>query len=190
METEALRQRLNSALEFEDWTLHNEYKSIFVLAIYWEDGDMPGFKEEAYSIGTLFATAFHYDVDYYAIPSEDSHMELDRKINAFISEHRDSNNLIIIHYGGHGDPDDETAREKLAVWQLCHTAAQRSIGPSYNPSLDMQEPRSFFSWIAALPPKLHETVRIVPSLPMWSSSQHVQWVANRHHQAGTHSLRI
>ncbi|KAL8921163.1 MAG: hypothetical protein Q9172_004159 [Xanthocarpia lactea] len=130
MEAEALRHRLNSALEFEDWALHNDYKSISVLAIYWEDGDMPGFKEEAYSIGTLFATAFHYHVDYYAIPSEDSHMELDRRINSFISEHRDSNNLLIIHYGGHGDPDDETAREKLAVW-----AALSQGGPTVDWSI-------------------------------------------------------
>ncbi|KAI4194485.1 MAG: hypothetical protein LQ350_007736 [Teloschistes chrysophthalmus] len=116
METEALRRRLNSALEFEEWTLHNEYKSISVLVIYWKDADMPGFKEEAYSVGALFAGTFRYDVNYYEIPSDDSHMELDRRINTFISEHRDPDDLLIIHYGGHGDPDNETAHEKLAVW--------------------------------------------------------------------------
>lgn len=130
MATEVYRQKLNSALKFEDWSLRNNYKSISMLAIYWEEGDDAGFKEEAYSIGTLFATAFHYVVDYYAIPSEDSHMELDGRINAFISEHRDPNNLIIIHYGGHGDPDDETAREKLAVW-----AARSQGGPTVDWSI-------------------------------------------------------
>ncbi|KAL8662735.1 MAG: hypothetical protein Q9202_004427 [Teloschistes flavicans] len=130
METEALRQRLNSALEFEEWTLHNEYKSVSVLVIYWKDGDMPGFKEEADSIGVLFADTFNYDVDYYEIPSADSHMELDRRINTFISEHRDPNDLMIIHYGGHGDPDDETAREKLAVW-----AALSQGGPTVDWSI-------------------------------------------------------
>ncbi len=181
MGTEALRQRLSSALKFEDWSLRNEYKSISVLVIYWEVGDMPGFKEEAYCIGTLCATAFHYVVDYYAIPSDDSHMKLDERINAFISERRDSNNLFITHYGGHGDPDDEPTREKLVVW------AAMSQGC---PTVDMREPRSFSYWIAALPPKLLGTARIVPSVLMSSSLRHVQWVANRHHQAETPSLRI
>lgn len=130
METEALRQRLNSALEVENWTLHNDYKSVSVLAVYWQDGDMPGFKDEAYEIGNLFATEFRYDVTYFAIPSEDSHMELDREINTYIREHRDTNNLMIMHYGGHGDPDDDPAREKLAVW-----AALSKGGPTVDWSI-------------------------------------------------------
>lgn len=115
MENEALA-RINSALEFEDWNIHNEYKSISVLVLYWQDGDLPGFKDEARRVGELFAIDFHYEVEYYAIPSDNSHRRLDTKINAFLDDHGDPDHLMIIHYGGHGDPDDVSSQEKLAVW--------------------------------------------------------------------------
>lgn len=116
METEALRKRLNSALESEAWNIRNDYKSISVLVLYWQKGDMPGFKEEAHEIGELFATDFHYDVEYFEIPSDRSHMKLDMKINSFLDAHGDPDHLMIIHYGGHGDPNDENSQKKLAVW--------------------------------------------------------------------------
>ena len=39
MEAEAFTRRLNSALEVEDWKIHNEYKGISVLVLYFEDSD-------------------------------------------------------------------------------------------------------------------------------------------------------
>lgn len=116
MESEALRNKLNSALEFEEWKTRNEYKSISVLVIYWQEGDNPGFQKEASEIGELFATHFHYNVEYYEIPSKKSYIELDKKINSFLDAHGEPDHLIIIHYGGHGDRDDENAHKKLAVW--------------------------------------------------------------------------
>ena len=116
METEALRKRLNSALELEDWRSRNDYKSVSVLVLYWQEGDLPGFKKEAYEIGELFATHFHYDIEYYEIPSNNSHMELDKKVNSFLDDHGGPDHLMIFHYGGHGDPDNETEQKKLAVW--------------------------------------------------------------------------
>ena len=118
METEALRTRLNLALKTEDWKVRNEYKSVSVLVLYWQEGDMPGFKEEAHEIGEFFATHFHYDTEYYEIPSDHSHIRLDTKINSFLGDHGDPDHLMIIHYGGHGDPndDEEKAERNLAVW--------------------------------------------------------------------------
>lgn len=116
METEQLRARLNSELVFEDWKANNEYKSVSVLVIYWQDSDTPGFKEEAYRIGELFSNDFNYDVEYFAIPLENSHRRLDTKINSFLEDHGDPDRLMIIHYGGHGDADDVGGQEKLAVW--------------------------------------------------------------------------
>lgn len=115
MENETLT-RLNSALNIEDWKFRNEYKSVSVLVLYWQDGDVPGFEEEGRSIGELFAVDFHYKVDYYAIPTENSHRRLDTRINGFLDEHGSPDHLLIIHYGGHGDPDDDDAQGKLATW--------------------------------------------------------------------------
>ena len=115
MEAEAFKKRLNSALELKDWEINNVYKSISVLILYFEDSDT-GFKDEALRIGELFAIDFHYEVEYYAIPSDHSHRRLDTKINSFLDDHGDPDHLMIIHYGGHGDPNDDNTQEKLAVW--------------------------------------------------------------------------
>ena len=116
MDNETIIGKLNSALKLEDWKTHNEYKSISVLVLYFEDSEID-FKNEALQVGGLFAVDFHYAVEYYAIPSDHSHRRLDTKINSFLDDHGDPDHLMIIHYGGHGDPDDDTdAQAKLAVW--------------------------------------------------------------------------
>ena len=116
METETIKNRINSALDFEDWEARNQYKRVSVLMFYWEESDHEGFEEEARSLGEFFSGDFHFEVDYYAIPSEQSHVKLDTRINLLLNEcgHRD--HLIIIYYGGHGDPNDDEGEEKLAVW--------------------------------------------------------------------------
>ena len=116
MEAEALKGRLNSALELDSWNINNAYKSVSVLAIYWEDGDVPGFEEEARQITHFFKESFHYGVEVFAIPSVNCHRKLDIRINAFLDDHGHRDHLIIIHYGGHGDADDDAAQEQLSVW--------------------------------------------------------------------------
>lgn len=116
MEAEALKGRLNAALEVDSWKINNAYKSVSVLAIYWEDGDVPGFEEEARQITHFFKESFNFGVDIFAIPSDKCHMKLDIRINTLLDDHGYEDHLIIIHYGGHGDPDDDPAREQLSVW--------------------------------------------------------------------------
>ena len=116
METEAIRKRINSALDFEGWQIHNTYKSVEVLALYWEDGDDPGFKEEAHTLGDVFSVDFRYNVRYYAIPTEQSHVELDTRINLMLKYQGHPDHLLILYYAGHGDPNDNAGEEKLAIW--------------------------------------------------------------------------
>lgn len=56
MEAEAFRKRLKSALELEDWKSRNDYKSVSVLVLYWQEGDHLGFEEEAYTMDYGVAT--------------------------------------------------------------------------------------------------------------------------------------
>lgn len=102
------------ALKPEDWQRYNNYKSVSVLVIYWEESDNPGFREEGHQIGELFEQEFHYNIYYFAIPTEDSHLGVDERINEFIRKCGDPNQLMIIHYGGHGDRD--VLEGKLGVW--------------------------------------------------------------------------
>lgn len=116
MEPESPKTRLNKALRVPSWRVNNDYKSVAALIIHWQDCEDRGFKEESHALGNLFATDFHYNVEYYAIPSIKSQMSLDKKINSFLTVNDQANSLVIIHYGGHGDADDEDDNEKLAVW--------------------------------------------------------------------------
>lgn len=111
METETIKNRINSALDFKDWEARNQYKRVSVLMFYWEESDYEGFEEEARSLGELFSGDFHFEVDYYTIPSKQSHVRLDTRINLLLNEcgHRD--HLIIIYYGGHGDPNDDDGEQ-------------------------------------------------------------------------------
>ena len=116
METETIKNKINSALDFQQWQIHNQYKRVSALLFYWEESDHAGFEKEARSLGELFSNDFHFEVDYYAIPSEQSYIKLDTRINLLLSDRGHQDHLIIIYYGGHGDPNDEDGEEKLAVW--------------------------------------------------------------------------
>ena len=116
MEIEAVKGRLNSALNLESWKVNNRYKSVCVLVIYWEDGDIAGFKQEAHDIADLFERSFFYNVAFFAIPSKDSHRKLDIRINSFLDEYGHQDHLMIVHYGGHGDPNDANTEDQLSIW--------------------------------------------------------------------------
>ena len=80
-----IRQKLNTALKLEGQR-NNTYKSVSVLVIYWEEGDNEGFSKEGHQIGEFFDQKLHYNVYYFPIPSKDSHMRLDERINEFMRD--------------------------------------------------------------------------------------------------------
>jgi hypothetical protein len=82
--------------------------------IYWQECSTSGFKEEGTKIGCLFRADFSYNVEYFEIPSIDSQLALDVRLNELLVANRREDALLIIHYGGHGDDDDEHQRQ--SVW--------------------------------------------------------------------------
>ena len=115
-ESERVKEELNNALRGHH-TRFADYKSIWVLVLYWEDCHAK-FKDEARAIGELFALEFNYNVEYYQIPARQSQLQLDQKIGQILLQHGDPDSLIIIHYGGHGDRDNDTrqGRYRRSVW--------------------------------------------------------------------------
>ena len=110
----SVQQRLDSGLEREAWEYKNEYESVSVLVLYWQESDNPGFEKEGHDVGNFFDQRCCYTVEYFPIPSKDSYMWLDDKLNDFWKNYGGKNRLIIIHYGGHGDED--ISGGKKAVW--------------------------------------------------------------------------
>ena len=114
MEHGIVQQRFDTALKRKTWEFNNRYESISVLILYWEESDDQGFEKEARDVGNLFHRRCCYKVEYYAIPSKKSQMQLDERLNRFNKDYEGPDRLIIIHYGGHGDQDVNGG--KLAVW--------------------------------------------------------------------------
>jgi hypothetical protein len=105
--------RLNAMLS-KYYKTRSEYSRVTVLVIYWQECSTNGFKEEGRKVGSLFSTDFRYDVEYFEIPSSGSQLALDVRLNELLVANQGDDTLLIIHYGGHGDEDDE--RKRQSVW--------------------------------------------------------------------------
>jgi hypothetical protein len=114
---ENFRDELNEHLK-GDFHPKDEYHSVNVLLIWWEDSDLPGFKSEAQDLEKVFSECFGFSVQHYSIPSKQSQLSLERKIINVILDHCSKGSLLIIHYGGHGDEDDDRTlkQERQSVW--------------------------------------------------------------------------
>jgi len=91
-----------------------EYDRVTVLVIYWQECSNSGFKQEAIKIGALMSTAFKYSVEYFEIPSISSQLALDVRLNELLTANQQDGTLLIIHYGGHGEIDDD--HDNQSVW--------------------------------------------------------------------------
>lgn len=79
------------------------YLDVNVLLLYWKDSDLPSAKD-AGQLTELFQRIFNYRVHHYEIPSEDSGRSLNYHLAGFLNCYGGADNLILIHYGGHGGP--------------------------------------------------------------------------------------
>ena len=100
--------------EFENG---NDYIRGSLLSLYWQQADNAGYKDESDKVVQSFAS-MGFDTDVYPIPSENSHIELLSRIIHLIKTRGKPGCLIVIHYGGHGDADNDRGKdgESQAVW--------------------------------------------------------------------------
>lgn len=115
---EVLREHINEQLQRPSTA---EYGYIKVLLLFWA-GSTPehvSFQEEGRRLGKFFSDKFNFPVAEFAIPSVLPQLQLTERITSEIVvaskevQARRDPSLLIIHYGGHGDEDDE---ERRAVW--------------------------------------------------------------------------
>ena len=120
-EAASLTHQINQKLR--SLSRHRSYAAVQVLTVYWQDGD-EGFRREGEALGDLFRCAFHYDVIAFPIPTVRSQQRLQHVIQESIFKLeestfiKDNSALLIVHYGGHGDPDDDRKAGELrqSVW--------------------------------------------------------------------------
>ena len=114
---DGFKERLNHDLSGR-LSRNQEYKTVEVLLLYWEDVDDPGFKAEAQDLAELFTTELRYKVHHYPIPSKESQRSLKKTLLEFLIDYGKPDTLLIIHYGGHGDSNDDFSldQRRKSVW--------------------------------------------------------------------------
>ena len=63
----------------------------------------------------LLEDDFHFETEYFEIPSERSEPDLMMKASTFVSSYNNPDCLAIIYYGGHGYVGAKTKKFKLAA---------------------------------------------------------------------------
>lgn len=66
------------------------------------------------ALHAFFRDEFHFETDYYEIPSQRWRTGLNKKLSDFIWEYDSPDCLVLIYYGGHAYTGEETGLFKLA----------------------------------------------------------------------------
>lgn len=64
----------------------------------------------------IFAKDFHFETDFYQIPSVKWETALNTKVANFVHEYDSPDNMVIVYYAGHGYVGEETNQFKLAAY--------------------------------------------------------------------------
>jgi hypothetical protein len=106
------------------------YAAVRVLILYWENADrLDDYVKEAKNVDSFFRS-INYETEMYPIPQTDSQVE----VRGFITNQQvlltrrmrslGAPCLLVIHYGGHGDKDDDAnysgpggPQQRRAVWR-------------------------------------------------------------------------
>ncbi|KAK0670323.1 hypothetical protein QBC41DRAFT_96514 [Cercophora samala] len=112
--------------DLETTVRYHGYAKVTTLVTYWEDGH-PGFVEEGNDVAAMFRNTFNFDVTTFAIPSSDSYPALLKVVLECMTAKAPGPALFIVHYGGHGDRNDDrhNQEERRSVW-----AAHAQGGPT------------------------------------------------------------
>lgn len=87
------------------------YKQVHVLLLSWEADDL-GVAKEIAELQDVFENIYHYEVEFWKIPSNRSHNSLNRRLTNFIDDYEGEDSLLIVYYGGHGYMNDD----RQCVW--------------------------------------------------------------------------
>lgn len=109
--TEDVRQitewtELAASLEDYQPRRQQRYSAVNVLLLYWKDADIPSGKDSK-DLGRMFREHFNYRTHCYEIPSSDqAGLSLTVHLSHFLKDYGGSDDLVLVHYGGHGEASD------------------------------------------------------------------------------------
>lgn len=82
------------------------YRNVKVLLMGWDKDDL-NLQDQVRSLESVFRGLYHYDTEYWKIPSRRSSVELSRKVANLVDAHGQEGNLLILYYGGHARPSEQ-----------------------------------------------------------------------------------
>lgn len=91
------------------------YSRVRALLLTWQDDDMHCKETEVSILKDILHNKFHFETDYFEIPSEKCQTSLQKKLSEFYRENDDPDCLSILYYGGHGYIGKDTNQYKLAA---------------------------------------------------------------------------
>ncbi|KAL8991635.1 MAG: hypothetical protein Q9169_007796 [Polycauliona sp. 2 TL-2023] len=87
------------------------YTSVHVLLLRWDEDDL-NVQVELTMLKLVFESQFRFLCEQFDIPGRDPTRALQKKLYEFQDAHQGEDELLIVYYGGHGDPD----RRGRSIW--------------------------------------------------------------------------
>ena len=72
----------------------------------WDKDDL-GVEAEIRTLESVFRGLYHYNTEYWRIPSKRSAVELSRKVANLVDAYGQNGTLLILYYGGHARPNEQ-----------------------------------------------------------------------------------
>lgn len=95
----------SAARAFPNRGRSQRYKKVQALLLHWKSDDL-FVLPELEDLEQCLREDYSFDTDTFAIPSDNSHLELMMRVGSMIKEHESTDTLFIIYYGGHARIDD------------------------------------------------------------------------------------
>ncbi|KAI0481219.1 hypothetical protein GGR56DRAFT_310306 [Xylariaceae sp. FL0804] len=111
------------------------YQKVHAILLHWKSDDL-FVLPELEDLGACFREDYGYETETFAIPSDNSHLELMLRIGAMIKEHESNGTLFVIYYGGHAKIDESRQSTWCATrspespwlqWSAIQTLLERSL---------------------------------------------------------------
>ncbi|KAI4253500.1 MAG: hypothetical protein L6R42_007556 [Xanthoria sp. 1 TBL-2021] len=108
---EVFSQDLQRAISNSFPRPNTSYISVHVLLLRWAEDDL-NVQDELTSLKEVFENQYHFATEQWDIPSQNPTRALQNKLYDFQNCHQSEDELLIVYYGGHGDPD----RRGRSIW--------------------------------------------------------------------------
>lgn len=125
----------SAARAFPNRGRSQRYKKVQALLLHWMSDDL-FVLPELEDLERCLREDYGFSTDTFAIPSDNSHLELMMRVGAMIKEHESTDTLFLLYYGGHARIDESRQSTWCATrssespwlqWSAIQTLLERSL---------------------------------------------------------------